>query len=188
MTTWNALDLHPSTDGVQTSYNGGWWGGCYLRRSTRHTSPRAVLRVGTEPGLPPLRHGALETTRSDCLGTESTRICFLKRLFFFFCEYFAVFGNLKYSIKVLLSLQNRLAQRSHTATALTRILYVWNSTVSVRRLGSAGVSSMHPVSSPDTNFTSLFWTSSLKKEKKQPQTTKTKRELRKFHPRDISIA
>lgn len=79
---------------------------CYLRRSTRHTSPRVVLRVCTDqragrtgescfpprlPGLHPARtRSSLETTQSDCLGTEnrSWGFTFSNDFFFFFLVIF----------------------------------------------------------------------------------------------------
>lgn len=76
---------------------------CYLRRSTRHTSPRVVLRVCTDqragrtgeprfprlPGLHPARtRSSLETTQSDCWEPRTDHEDLLSQTTFFFLVIF----------------------------------------------------------------------------------------------------
>lgn len=101
-TTENDGDLLPTTVDATDEPTRGVTG---MYRAESRVRGRVLLPPRL-PGLHPARtRSSLETTQSDCLGTENRSRGFTFSNYFFF---FFFFGNFYYSIKVLLSLQNLL--------------------------------------------------------------------------------
>lgn len=102
-TTENDGDLLPTTVDATDEPTRGVTG---MYRAESRVRGRVLLPPRL-PGLHPARtRSSLETTQSDCLGTENRSRGFTFSNYFFFFSFF--FGNFYYSIKVLLSLQNLL--------------------------------------------------------------------------------